>query len=491
VLACDMVVVLVALVLLLLPAQPAQAKSHPLTTAVVAYDTFLSNDRDVAFRRVRAAGATVVRLPVYWSTVAPDASVKPAGLDASNPADPAYRWHVIDAMVKGAVRAGLRPILLVWYAPSWAERGSEGPAGGRDPDPAEFASFAQAAARRYSGSFGDLPRVRYWQAWSEPNVWRDLTPQFDTPLSRPVLPSSRPVSPGLYRRLVNGFATAVKSVHASNLVIAGGQSPFGRDYADSPAVAPLRFMRALLCMTARNRPQPGCTSRVRFDIWSHHPYTEGGPSHHAELPDNVSLGDLPEMRRLLLAAARAGHIVSPRRPRFWVTEFSWDTNPPDPRAVPVALHARWTAEALYRMWRQGVSLTTWFLLRDDTLSGPHPSVYESGLYFRCARGIGCDRPKPALRAFRFPLVAFRSGKRVRVWGRTPGGQRRRVIVEQRRGRGWRRLTRLRANRYGIFVAKPRSRSRGAVRARLTGRNRDRSLPFALGPTPDIHVHPFG
>ena len=226
--------------------------------------------------------------------------------------------------------------------------------------------------------------------------------------------------------------------------------------------------------------------RCRFDVWSHHPYTEGGPNHSATFPDNASLGDLPEMRRILDAAIRAGRISSRRDVAFWVTEFSWDTKPPDPEGVPEKLHARWMAEAFYRMWRQGVSLVIWLKLRDSR------QLHQSGLYTRCEGGWSCSEPKRSFTAFRFPFVAFRSGARVRVWGRTPSASRGDVIVEQRRRRGgWRRLRRLRADRHGIFSARPRTRAKGALRARTTSGRGERSLPFKLMKTPDLPVTAFG
>src|SRR5213075_986822 len=94
---------------------------------------------------------------------------------------------------------------------------------------------------------------------------------------------------------------------------------------------PLSFMRRLLCLSRALRPT--CGFRVRFDVWSTHPYTSGGPTHHAIKPNDVSLGDLPKMRAVLDAAVRAHHILSSGRPEFWVTEFSWDSKPPDPGGV--------------------------------------------------------------------------------------------------------------------------------------------------------------
>ena len=122
---------------------------------------------------------------------------------------------------------------------------------------------------------------------------------------------------------------------------------------------------------------------------------------------------------MLNAAVRAGHVRSKGKPRFWVTEFSWDSKPPDPQGVPTVLHTRWVAEALYRMWLNGVSLVTWFSIRDQPLAA---SYYQSGLFYRGGT-VAADRPKPALRAFRFPFVGFVERGGVRVWGRTPGASR--------------------------------------------------------------------
>jgi hypothetical protein len=204
------------------------------------------------------------------------------------------------------------------------------------------------------------------------------------------------------------------------------------------------------------------------------------------------MGDLPEMRRVLNAAIRAGKIDSRRKVGFWVTEFSWETKQPDDEGVPMKLHARWVAEALYRMWQQGVSLVTWFKIRDETETRPDGYRLESGLYFNCpGLELGCYRPKRSLTAFRFPFVAFDTGRRVKFWGRTPAGVRAQVIVEQkRRAGGWKLLERIGTNRYGVFKDRLKA-GRGPLRARTLEPSRERSLPFELKPTPDMPVRIFG
>ena len=128
---------------------------------------------------------------------------------------------------------------------------------------------------------------------------------------------------------------------------------------------------------------------------------------------------MPEVRRLLRAAERAGRIKARRAVRMWVTEFSWDSSPPDRYGVPDRLLTRWVAEALDVLWHDGVELVTWFQIRDQV--APPQGLFQSGLYLRCATGLACDRPKPMLAAFRFPFTAYRKSGRVEVWGRTPSG----------------------------------------------------------------------
>jgi hypothetical protein len=463
-------------------------------TAVDDPEAFASPDPELAFAHTRAAGATFVRLTLRWYGIAPQ---RPA--DPEDPADPTYRWAGFDNQVELAVANGLQPIVTIEDAPAWAQ--GTPPPGSWPPalvafwnvDAGALGSFARAAATRYGGGFAGLPRVRYWMVWNEPNLSQFLNPQLRSQLTtKPTYPfdSDDVVSADLYRNLVNSMYAAVHAVHPDNLVIAGGTSPFSGT-SGVVSVGPLLFMRKLLCLSADQDPKPVCDDTVHFDIWSTHPYTAGGPTHSAGLPDDVSLGDLPRMSRLLRAGVAARHVISARPVAYWVTEFGWDTTPPDCCAVPLQLHARWVAEALYRMWLDGIDLVTWFLIRDQAPNGrPDGQVLQSGLYFR-GSSPASDQPKPALAAFRFPFVAFTSGRGIRVWGRTPWGKPGAVSVERSSSTGWRRLARLRSDRFGVFQGVLRSAGGGQlVRARLVDGSAS-AVPFSLQAPPDLVVNPFG
>jgi hypothetical protein len=462
--------------------QSVQAGGKPLVTGVVALPPSDPSETSAFVRNLRQTGGRVLRIFVYWDRIAPLGKVRPAGFDALDPGDPAYQWAELDRSVRAAIAGGASPFLSVFWAPYWAlEGGQQSGRGTNRPSPAALAQFMFALTTRYSGRFEGLPRVRYFGVWNEPNLNEYLSPQWD---ARRV-----PVTPDWYRDMVNASADVIHGVHRDNFVIAGELAPFGGPFGPHVRMHPLEFMRRMLCVSAGATPKPTCNREVRFDAWAHHPYTFGGPTRQASHRDDVSIGDLGEMRRLLDAASAAGHIVSRRRPAFWVTEFSYDSKPADPKGLGPALHARWTSEALFRMWQSNVRLVAWFQLRD----GRFPQdVLQSGLYMRGKRGISSDKPKPALRAFRLPFVAFREKDRsISYWGRTPTSTKQAILVEQKRGVHWARVATPTVDRYGIFLGRvANAQGNGALRARLADGS-DVSLPFSLEVPKDFAFCPWG
>ena len=446
----------------------------------------LPSDADTAtqFKRIRAAGAKYVEIRMYWANVAPSGSTQPAGFQAKDPADPNYKWGAYDRVIKAAAAAGLKPRLAITSAPDWAEGSGRGSAkdGTYKPSPNALANFMTAAAKRYSGSFESLPRVQYWAVWNEPNLNTFMAPQ---------VVKRKAFSPRWYRSMLNASATALHAVNSSNVVIAGETAPFGVGSANRTATKPLVFMEKVLCVSEKkvvNKTtkavtytyESACKTKTKFDVWAHHPYTQGGPTTKAKRHGNASLGDMGEMRQVLNAAIKANHVVSGHKVRLWVTEFSWDSKPPDRKGVPIALETRWVSQMLYQMWSSGVSLVTWFILRDQPMS---TSYFQSGLYYAGPHGISTDKAKPILRAFRFPFVALprtANGKTtVLLWGRTPTSKAGKVIIERKSSSKWKRVKMLKANRYGIFkisISKPANTV--YFRARLANGS-DQSAEFSL------------
>ena len=448
----------------------------PLRTAVVEPYDYKLGDAPLLFSRIHGAGASMSRVSLSWYSIAP--KEPPAQFDAANPFDPAYDWAKMDATIQAALAQGIEPYLIVDDAPVWARLDDQ--KGGSPPNAADLGTFMRAAADRYSGRYAGLPRIRYWQVWIEPNVNKFFRHQYE---------DGKLLAPKRYAAMVNAVADAVHSVRPDNKVIAGGFSPFTVTRGDTHTITPMTFMEDMLCMRPNGKPRSSCPRRVRFDIWSHHPFTSGDPSHHALHKGDISLGDLPVMKKMLLAAYRYKHAVSSSTPQFWVTEFSWDTNPPDPQALPMKLAARWTSEALYVMWKVGISLVTWLDIRDN----PYPqSATQSGLYLRGAT-VEQDKPKLILNSFRFPFVAYTRKNRIFVWGRTPWGKPGRVVVTQSTSGRWKQRAFLTANANGIFSGTIRGAPTGVLRAQLAGGKNPagRSLSFSLKRPPDRLIPIFG
>ena len=446
----------------------------PLRTALVD-PVFDGPDGTEALAMTRSAGASYVILRVPWRAIAP--ATPPDGFVATDPTSTGYTWGGVDATVLAAEAAGLTPILEIDTTPSWAYAVQPSGVNAGSPNVADLGDFATALATHYDGMTLGLPAEHVFQVSNEPNVSLYLDP----------------VRASVYRAMVNAVAASVHAVDPTNLVVAGGLDPFGHPKSKKQhwySIAPLAFMRSLLCLSKGAHPHATCHDPVHFDVWSHHPYTFGGPFGKAKLPDDVELGDLPRMRALLQAGVRLHHVVSGQPVQFWVTEFGWDTSPPRRNAAPLALAARWTAESLHQMWLSGVSLVTWFLLQDY----PSPSPYQSGLYFRSS-SLADARAKPGLTAFRFPFVAYLGKNRntIAVWGRDATSERKTVTIQLRHGKSgsWRRVALVSSNANGIFQASLRLKATKSDSLRATAPGSGTSLAFSLTRPKDPHIGPWG
>jgi hypothetical protein len=374
-----------------------------------------------AINGVQMAGGQIARFYVYWRAVAGN-DTPPA--NPADPDDPVYDWTAMNlqANVTAAQNAGLDILLTIRSAPNWAQRGGHDDRGTRDPSPSKLKDFTRAALARF-------PNVKYWGVWNEPNYRTFLSPQYR---------NGKLVSPKMYRTLLN---TAAAVIHNhGKLVVASETAPFSHwsPKGRPTAPGPLLFVRKLLCMSGGRHPQPTCKTNVHADIWTTHPYTSGNVWHHALDKNSVSYGDLPDWTRLIKRAAKAKHITNKsgnHKARFWISEFSWDTKPIDPDAVPRNLHVRWTAESLYRAWKLGIEVVLWGQLRDYPISSAKfYGQYQSGLFY-CddtptiddSCGTRMDpavtgphvTAKPSLQAFRFPFVAYAGNGKIKIWGRTP------------------------------------------------------------------------
>jgi hypothetical protein len=404
--------------------------------------------------QARTEGAGIIRVNLNWSQVAP--VLRPQGFVADDPASPGYDWSSVDAQVRALASQGLQALINITFAPRWAEGPHQPPnvsPGTWRPDPAQFAQFATAAARRYDGAFqqpGDsgtaLPRVRYWQAWNEPNLDTYLTPQW--------IRNRRgfaPASPAIYRPMLNAFYAAVKGVQRSNVVVTAGIAPYGNapgvKFPGGYRMRPLSFDRRLL------------SSPVHFDVLAQNSYPIGGPLWQVYDPGDVSVANVSEVTRALRAAERAGAVLPHGPKQIWMTELGWDSSPPNPGGVPIGRQARWYEQAFYVLWRAGVDTVLLLQIVDSPPTPSYAATYQSGIYFLDAQ------PKPAAIAFRFPFVTSRSSvNAIRAWGRSPvAGQ---LVIERLHHRRWQTIASLAVKWHQVFTKRLLLRGAAVLRARV-------------------------
>ena len=442
----------------------------PLRTAIFDDQVFQGPGQSAAFATASHVGATYVRLDTGWGSVAPPVLPHAWTLSGqSDPASPYYGWDALDATVAAAQANGIQPILDIVGTPSWAYHVAPGVrAGGRptggQPDINELGAFATALARRY-------PTVHAFSVYNEPNLSKNFYPQ----------------DPTYYRSMVNAVAEAVHGVNPANLVLAGELAPFkhpNTKAGPNNVIAPIAWMQQMLCISNTVPAHRTCNTQAKFDIWTHHPYSDTGPFGHAVTNGGVELGDLPKMTALLKTAWQLGAIAteSGTPPKFWVTEIGWSSNPPNKHGVPIWLETRWVGESFYQLWRSGATLGTWLLLRDR----PRTTTFQSGLYFSSAQ------PKPLLAPFRFPFVAYlKTGGNVFLWGRDATSNTQTVTIQMKISSTWKTVATITSNSYGIFQATLPLKAKAAymMRASAGGFN---SAPFSLTvpANENMHVVPF-
>jgi hypothetical protein len=366
------------------------------------------------------------------------------------------------------------------------------------PSAAAFGQFVAAVGRRYSGVYrppgagAALPPVRYWTIWNEPNQPGWLAPQWRSYRGQQV-----PNSPRLYRQYVDAAVSALGTTGHTigrDTILIGELAPEG--YAARGALVamtPLPFMRALYCLDSAYRPlRGGAASALGCPTsgsaaafvkahpalfyatgFAHHPYYFlHAPWVSATDGNFVPLANLGRLERGL-DRALATYGVHRRLP-IYLTEYGYQTNPPDPYVdVSPAAQASYLNAADYMAWRDPrVRSVAQFLLYD---AAPDPryqpsdfsywGTFQTGLLF--ANG----RAKPAYGAYRMPIwiatTRLGRGQSVFIWGQVRPGTHTsaaQAAIQWRGSRGaYQTLTRVSANRTGYFSARIRPPGTGTFR----------------------------
>ncbi len=474
---------LAACALLITMALPAGASAaRGLVTGFSDADEYQSATpaaRALWLDRTVAAGAGIVRLGVEWPAIT--TPTKP--LDPTNPGSASYDFSSIDPAVRDAAAHGLRILLSVNHAPAWAEgpnRPASAAPGTWQPNPADLADFMQAVAARYSGGFvpgsgSPLPAVQGIEVWDEPNSGDWLNPQFT---------GTYFTGADLYRAMLDASYRAIKSVNPAVQVVVGGTDPYG-DPPGGPYPAsgarsrPVQFWQHVLCVKpkkikrnkkkGRKRPAKvkyvrtaGCPSPVLFDVFAHHPIdnTGGGPLRSGPSKYDASTPDLGRLVSVLRGAEKAGTTAGGGHP-VWVTEFWWDSRPPNPVGAKLGTQARWIEQSMYLFWKAGASLAINFQI-DDASDRPNVHAgFQSGVYFIDGR------PKPSLAAFRFPFVTERiNNRKLRAWGKAPESGK--LLIQRRRGSRWIRVRKMKVRSGGVFLSKLKLPGKQSLRAKMAG-----------------------
>lgn len=457
-------------------------------------------------------GVDRIRVSVFWRLVAPaaDQDLHPF-FDASDPAAyPAGNWDRYDLLVRQAAARGIAVNFNVTSpAPDWATgnapRTDIDPT--YDPNAKEFGLFMQALGKRYSGSYRPvlgqppLPRVSYWSIWNEPNQPGWLTPQWAADPRDPK--NLVETAPRIYRSLVDAAYIALGSTgHGPDTILIGETAPKGQKTAKGTtrAINALAFIRGLYCLDENLQFEQGTSAQLRgcpvsdqrgafvaahpglfkFTGYAHHPYElTFAPHVKPGFRDWVTIANLPDLSRLMRRIfQRYGQPLpggAKKGVPLYLTEFGYQTNPPDPTAVSPAKQAAYINESEYIAWRDPtVKTLTQFLLTDDA---PVPGVPKTSLSrwltFQSGLTYLNGQHKPSYAAYEMPLYLPRQrvskGKRLYLWGAVrvaPAGVKQRVTVELRpkRRKKFRKIgTATSDGLRGYLTAKPQITRSGALR----------------------------
>jgi hypothetical protein len=400
---------------------------------------------------MKALGADRLRITVLWKAIAPSPTsrTRPAGFDAADySAYPSGAWDHYDTVVRLAAERGLGINFNVSVpAPLWATGASprDDIADVFNPSASEFGDFVRAVGARY-------PQVSYWTIQNEPNQPGWLDPQWVRSGKTMV-----EASPAIYRGLVDAAWSALQDTgHGSDTILIGETAPKGVSVRGTTrAISPGRFIRRLYCLDDHLQFLKGAAAAARgcpktdhgaFPAahpglfaargYAHHPYELlFAPNRRPTHSDWYTLANLNQLSALL-RRIRARYGRSGRVP-LYLTEFGYQTNPPDPLGVSPREQARYLNQAEYLAYRnRNVRTLSQFLLSDDA---PLPGVprsspaawgtFQSGLQYLDGA------PKPARAAYAFPLylpaASVTGGRRLHVWGllrAAPNGTAHRVDV---------------------------------------------------------------
>jgi hypothetical protein len=209
-----------------------------------------------------------------------------------------------------------------------------------------------------------------------------------------------------------------RSGHGSDQLLVGELLPFSRSAGNSSKkIRPIAFLRELACVDSHYRPFRGTTARKRGCSGfksipgtglAYHPYTlAGGPKVKTPNRDDASIGDLGRLTKAIGRLRSRGRIRSSWP--IWITEFGFQSRPPDPYGSPIKKIPGFMGEAEYLAYKNSrVRSFAQYPLVDDAGKA---AGFQSGLRFH----NGAQKPG-VFAAFQRPFFARQSGSRVELFG---------------------------------------------------------------------------
>jgi hypothetical protein len=259
-------------------------------------------------------------------------------------------------------------VFAVLGSPGWANGGK---AWNTAPtNPLDLRNFVRAAARRYNGTFvgpdgKPLPAVRSWLAWNEPNNPVFLKPQFVRSNGRWKIQSA-----ATYAKMCNAIVAGAKAVNRGNKVACGVTAPRGNNNPNSvrTSVAPIAFLRAMKLAGAEG-----------FDAYAHHPYygkRSETPTTPPPTPPRGQPATAVTLGNFQVLTAEVQKLYGNKR--IWVTEYGYQTNPPDKLfGVTYKQQAAYMRLAFQKLKANPkVDMFIWFLIRDEARA----SGWQSGVF---------------------------------------------------------------------------------------------------------------
>ena len=267
---------------------------------------------------IKSAGATWVRLDVFWGQVESSKG--------------SWNWTLPDKTIGAALAAGLKPLLILngAFMPSWAIS---------PPSAAQFTPFVEEAVTRYAAM-----GVHTYEVWNEPNLGSNWGGQ---------------ASGAEYAAILIPAYNAIKAIDPGSFVISGGLSPATDNYGN---VDPGEFLTAMYAAGAGGH----------MDAVGIHPYSY--PEDPTYPSQSNTFYDLPAYHQIMVANGDGGK-------QIWLTEFGIPTNVTGEstsiqaqqlsEAFTQLAQWSWTGPLFYFNWQDGQISQDFGLL--DRSGNPKPA----------------------------------------------------------------------------------------------------------------------